>query len=215
MGNVTLDGTIRKNDNMVTYVQNKKARIATAITSISADLPYDLKTQKECVRQWSDTIKRVIVMGNVEPESREGVRQIKANSKVPIANLIGSYMYQVPGNEILILAAPNVKLGGRQDDLVGFVSKQRMELAWCGAVKSPHGKAFVMSSGLIPHLMRDMPLTLTLADDWFKWMDDWMTVNMQKHRYFDATEYGIVLTPEITTPIEVPQAPANLKKKSK
>lgn len=170
------------------------------------------------ISQWADSVSKVFVHGDVIPPSKDGVKWYQSSSNPTILSVLTKYIGSIPGNEILVIAAPNVQINQSQD-LINFVSASRMELSW--AAKVP-GRGFVMTSSVAAHLLNVIPSNMTFDMDWYGLIDAWLKRNMLSHRYFDAERFRVLATPEpIKAPVETeqpatePVKEANSKKKKK
>ncbi len=194
-----------------------RRKISTGITGTNTNLRLPVDEQIKAISQWSDTIPSMMVLGAHEPISNPGVRWIKsANPNPPIKNLLSAYL--TPGNEVCILAAPTILLGGNQDGLMEFMARERMELSWMafGFAKTTSNEPdfFVMSKSVVAHLSMALPPTVTFAGEWAKFIHEWGKKFMPRHRYFDATQYGVGIplpTKELEVTLETVFAPLPAK----
>lgn len=172
--------------------RNKK--VVTTLTGIDSRLSTPVIDQIRNIGKSSLVCDRVFVCGPVDPGEGDGIRWFKTNPETPIRNLLGTYAMQIPGVEVCALVGPESHLGEEQSPLLEFVFKQKMELAWAAyACKDgPVPKIFVMSAAVVPHIMRDIPITLTFGDNWQIWMHEWMGRLMPPHRYVNASHFDIV-----------------------
>lgn len=176
---------------MITEIRMKRDKIATGLT---------FSGPSDVISSWAKAMPRVIVYGETEPPKLDGVRFVATNSVPIVKNLLGTYLYMIPGNEVLMIGNPDVVVGGDKATMLEYVTRQKMELAWacrCDIGGAP--RAFIMSAGVVGHLMRDIPEKMTARDPWLKWIGEWMVKMLPPHRYFDGTEYGIVS--EVVNPV--------------
>lgn len=175
-----------------------RRKINTAITAVSPELG-PVEDQLVCISNWSETIPHILVAGATEPFNNNGVRWMRTTiTNPPVKNVLSSYL--TPGNEVCILAAPNIKIGGDQEGLMDFVSQQQMELSWMAYAYAGASNPvvipdlFVLSKSVVAHIATTIPNNLSFANsEWIKWINDWGKKYMPKHRYFDVTAYGIAL----------------------
>ncbi len=169
---------------MITEIKMKRDKIASGLT---------FSGPPEVIESWAKSFPRVVVYGDKEPPKLDGVRFVPTKVRPVVKNLLGTYLYMIPGNEVLIMANPDILVGGDRLKLLAYVSSQKMELAWaCHCDIDGQPRAFIMSAAVVGHLMRDIPEKMTMDDPWLKWVAEWMVRMLPPHRYFDGTEYGIV-----------------------
>lgn len=182
-----------------------RRKISTAITAISPDLG-PIEDQISCICNWSNTIPKVLVAGATEPIENNGVRWMRTNiPNPPVRNVLSSYL--TPGNEICILASPTVLIGGDQDGLMELIGREAMDLSWMSYCYAggTQPELFILSKSVAAHIAVTMPQTFTFANgDWIKWVHDWGKKYMPRHRYFDATAFGIAIKAPKAAPEPVP-----------
>lgn len=188
----------------ISFVQNRKAKIGSAITAVGSGLAIgDPKSQCESVLQWASQVSRVLVHGDVIPPSKDGVRWFQSSTNPTVLSVITKYIGMIPGNEVLVIAAPNVEIYQSQE-MMNFVAASRMELSWAARVP---GKGFVMTSSVAAHLINQIPSNMTFDMDWYGLIDAWLKKNMLSHRYFDAERFRVLTTP-VSVAVEA-QPPAS------
>lgn len=196
--------------NKVTELKIKKTKLATIVTAITDGLNVPTEAQLLAVNEWGNAAGRVIVHSayKMPINPSNGVRMASTKQVNPsLGDILRAYVVQIPGDEIFAIAAPNIKFSGDQLALFEHVSKEKMERAWACYVTVDGSKtpsAFILSAPVLPHILRDLPNTLSFAhESWSVWMDQWLSKFMLKHRYFDAT--GFNLASRLTAPVEVIQ----------
>lgn len=197
--------------NRVTELKIKKTKLATIITAISGGLKTPTEAQLLAVNEWGNAAGRVIIHSayKMPVTPNNGIRVAPTRQENPsVADIMRAYVVQIPGDEIFAIAAPNLLFNGDQLKLFAHVEKEKMERAWACFVTTPGNNApvaFVMSAPVLPHILRDMPNTLTFANEsWAVWLDQWLSKFMLRHRYFDATSFDLVSP--LVAPIEVLQS---------
>ncbi len=209
---------------MFTTIKFKNKKLSMMLTGTSANLPISIEKQLEFIDSWAKLVPKVIVLGDKEPNKANGVRWVKTNPNPPLRNILGTYMVQIPGAEVCSLTSPDTLIGGNVAGVLEYVDSQKMELAWAAYCYGPNKEApslFIMSAAVVPHIMRDIPATLTFGDPaWKKWLHEWMKKLLPVYRYFDATPFGLIPPPivnayDIPIPADPePEAP-KIKKKAK
>jgi len=191
--------------NRVTELKIKKTKLATIVTAISGKLSVPVEAQLLAVNGWSNAAARVIVHSayKMPVMPNNGIRMASTKQENPaVADILRAYVVQIPGDEIFAIAAPNISFNPDQLKLFTHVEKEKMERAWAcyastGGSKTP--SVFVMSAPVLPHILRDIPNTISFADEsWSVWMDNWLSKFMLKHRYFDGNQFNLV------SPLTVP-----------
>jgi len=185
--------------NKVTELKARKTKLSTIVTAISGDMGILVEDQMLTVNEWDASSARVIVHSAykwpITPANGVRIAPTKHNNPL-VADVLRAYIVQIPGNEIFAIAAPNVKFNGPQTDLFYHVEKEKMERAWacyCDNGESKVPVAFVLSAPVLPHILRDIPNTITFANpSWATWMDGWLSKFMLKHRYFNGNQFNVV-----------------------
>lgn len=169
----------------------KFQKISMALTVTNDKLPAE--AQNAVLSQWASIVPRMIVMGPFSIRA-PGVRYFPSASSIPLAHLLGSYVMDIPGAEICLLASPTFELSDNIDALSAFVSERKIQLAWGGRLthgEVPYG--FVMSASLISHMINDIPATISMdTDKWAAWVHGWMLQRMPPSRYLDINSYNVV-----------------------
>lgn len=184
------------------YLRLKRKKIGTALTITASQQDAD------SVSQWGQTMPRVICMGTHQPANFLGLRYNPTPANYPIKKLLGNYIQQIPGLEVVILSAPSLKIGGRQQDLLKYVDAMAYDMAWGCNCETPHGeRLFVLSSAVIPHIINDMTDKVTLEGrQWSDNLHAWLKLTLV-HRYFDGTQYGIAESPILNAYDLTPEPP--------
>lgn len=203
----------------ISFTQSRKSKIASAITASGTGLAIcSTPDQMGFISQWADSVSKVFVHGDVIPPSKDGIRWYQSSSNPTVLSVLTKYIGSIPGNEVLVIAAPNVQISQSQE-LMNFVAASRMELSW--AAKVP-GRGFVMTSSVAAHLLNVIPSNMTFDMDWYGLIDAWLKRNMLSHRYFDAERFRVLTLPEPVAALAEEQQPAaeptkepNPKKKKK
>lgn len=208
---------------MINEVRTYNRKISTAITATYKATPGTVSEEQQGknLASWNKTIPRLLVMGPIRPPSLPGLRWLPSSNDLPLANLFGSYMMEIPGYEVCLVADPDFEIGGGVEKLLEFVDSQRMELAWGCYIPYSRGMAFLLNASVIAHIIQDLPATVHVGtSDWQKWLHGWLSRHMQPHRYFDGSRFGIISEPkppvvnayEIAPDVE-PKTNANKRKK--
>ncbi len=183
----------------LSFSQSRKAKISSAITASGTGLAIgSTPEQMAFVSQWADSVSKVYVHGDVIPPSKDGIKWFQSSTNPTVLSVLTKYIGSIPGNEVLVLAAPNVEINQSQE-MMNFVSASRMELSWAARVPN---KGFVMTSSVAAHLLNQIPSNMTFDMDWYGLIDAWLKKNMLSHRYFDAERFRV-----LTTPVPVVAAP--------
>ncbi len=166
-----------------------KKKVSTVMLG-TGDSGAPAETQIECIRHHSQFASKVLCAGPLNPGKANGVVWQNLGEKVPLVNALGAYMMNVPGNEVFAIIKPTVKLNPDLSTLLNEIEKRRFDVTWaafsCGSGFTP--KAFIMSSSVVPHIMRDaQPGVLLQSKDWDVWLHQWMKDNIMSGRYVDAT----------------------------
>lgn len=185
--------------NKVTELKARKTKLSTIVTAISGDVGIPVDFQMLTVNEWDASSARVIVHSAykwpVAPSN--GVRVAPTKHSNPlVADVLRAYIVQIPGNEIFAIAAPNIRFNGPQVDLFAHVEKEKMERAWacyCSFEQNNPPKCFILSAPVLPHILRDIPNTLTFDGvAWSVWLDGWLSKFMLKHRYFNGNQFNLI-----------------------
>lgn len=206
----------------------KRTRFHTALTSIDPGHALPVDVQKTAIDTWGDTFPFVSVVGPVEPLKSDGVRWFRSNGPAQLRQAISVYMTSIPGNEICMFGNPVFALNGEVGGILKHIESEKIEMAWgCHINIKNAPSVFCMTTSVASHLLLDCPASLTFASSWQPYLHAWMG-KMLRHRYFDATQYGLVepilteaeiekiepvsLTAPVATPVAVQQAPVAKKK---
>jgi hypothetical protein len=184
-----------------------KSKVTTVLTQTRYGDEED--GRRDVIGQWSKVVPRIFVVGPVAPPKEFGVRWA-GNNHGNIRNLISAYMFQMPGNEVVALAAPDILINKDQSKLFEFINSQRYGLAWA-AHANIDGKPriFIMAGSVVAHIMRDIPQTLSITgNDWKEWVHAWLDKYMMKPRYINATDFGIIQD-AFPKPVEAPSPVLN------
>jgi hypothetical protein len=194
---------------MITESALRHKKISTGLTVLDNSVGIDPELQRKSISQWTKQFAKVYVSGTVEPHI-DGARWDRTKFTPTIHDMLTQYVVKTPGNEIVFLGAPNVSVTADSEKFIKYVNSNAMGLAWAAYVRTQKDgeiKGFAISLTVVAHLIGDMPNDLTLkGDGWSRWIHAWMTKHMLRHRYFDATDMGVVQ--EFATPVVVPPAPA-------
>lgn len=180
----------------------RKPALGTAITACDSALPYSLEAQNASIASFLGNVDRVLVFGKDTPTVKgDGLRHVLTPPNPAIVQMLGNYMQTIPGNEAVLIVAPNVIFDKAQSDAVmEEVAKARLDLAWCSSVAD--GLGLIMSAPVVAHLMNDIPSGLTFHNQWQAYISQWAK-GIMRHRFIDTSKFSMV------TPIEevLPPAP--------
>lgn len=184
-------------------VRARVSKIHTAVTATSASSPIPIEGQFYAINHWATVFDRVFAHSNKRPtEFPNGLRiNPSKGDSVTLNEVLRTYMAQIPGGEIFLIAAPNVMISDYHTDLIAFVEDNRLERAW-GFYASAGQKiplAFVISAAVLPHILRDVPVGLEFTGDgWAVWLNNWLSTFLPSHRYFSADQFDLI------KPLQVP-----------
>jgi hypothetical protein len=182
---------------MIKEVKSTRTTINTVLTATSNETP--IQDQLAHISQWGTLVPRVIAMGPHRPHGMNGLKWTATNPKTPISHLLGTYIMEIPGVEVCLLATQTFDLGGDLKGLLDYVGRQRMELAWAGYLNNRKGDpvGFLISASVVAHMINDIPQNVTLESSaWTYSVHSWLKAHMQPHRYFDATPFALAVEPD-------------------
>ncbi len=183
----------------------KRSKIGTALTVTNDIYPADLQT--ECVRQWGNVIPRVLAFGPHSPTPFFGLRYTPTQGNHPLKKVLFSYMALIPGLEAVIISPPNLKITGNCAGLLRYVEEMNYDLSWAANCDTASGRLFVMSSGLVPHIINDLKDNVTMeGSQWSDNLHNWLKLILV-HRYFDGTPYQIAESPVVNAYDLTPETP--------
>lgn len=169
------------------------AKIGAAITWVN--------TPEEMARvsTWTAVAPRVYITSKLQPPQKFGLfwNKLKPDAKPQcLDDLLRKYMLRIPGNEVCIIASPDVELGGNIKGLLEEVDSKRLHNAWAAfdkGTESPETPiAFVLTANIIAQMMIHVPMGLSLSEsEWRRWLHAWLGMHTLRPRYFEATSYGI------------------------
>lgn len=180
-----------------------KPKVAAAITWA------DTNEQLARLSDWVSVAPRVYIHSKSKPEQKFGLfwHQIKPDAQpLNLQKIVTTYLMRIPGQEVCILAAPSVELGGDIAGLMEAVHKSRFHGSWAafdrGPDKSDPPHLFILTAAVFAFMMRTLPHNLQLGGtEWRTWMHNWLSNNMLRPRYFEATQYGLVTRVHNDNPI--------------
>lgn len=118
----------------------------------------------------------------------------KDKDEPTVKEVFGQFMLNTPGNRVVAICDPDTVLGTDAEPLFKWVDKSGMQLAWGGYAGTPWPKLFIMSAQVIHYFFRNIPPNLKFSDSqWRVWLDNWLNLNLQSHRYFNVNDYGLVI----------------------
>ena len=178
-------------------IKTKKRKISAVLTAVSVDADTDRKMLT--IDEWRGKVPRIYVLSKAEPIQCDGMRWLKSDRDIPAFRaLLWQYAMGIPGTDVCMITSPDVMLSGDNDTILEFVENSRMDITWAsyinldGATVTPP-TAFVLSSSIVPHMINDVPIDMTMdGADWKLWMHEWLTRGIQRNRYFDGSQYGLI-----------------------
>lgn len=183
----------------------RRSKIGTALTITNDDSPPEL--QINCIEQWGKAIPRVLAMGPHAPRPFFGLKYTKTPANYPLKKLLTHYMMQIPGLEALIISPSTMRIGGNYVGLLRYVEEMNYDLAWGCHCETASGRLFVISSGLVPHILNDMKESVTMeGSQWSDNLHNWLKLILV-HRYFDGNPYQIAESPVVNAYDLTPEAP--------
>lgn len=194
---------------MIHIKKLRRNKFHTAITSIADD------SQKLAVATWTRAFPNVSVIGPIAPIQGDGMRHFPTNKPVSLRSAFGVYLGSIPGNEICMFAEPTFTVEGDASLILNHVESERIEMTWgCFVSFDGHPRVFLCTTSVVAHMMMSLGETIHFGSGWEPFIHGWMQ-NAVRHRYFDATKYGIFKPVDAPKPVEEPAPkPAAKKKKA-
>jgi hypothetical protein len=208
---------------MIKELKFKKTKLGAVITAIeSPDEP-----TITAISKWVDSAGLVIVHGPLQPKNPfpAGVHgsAYVGHKAVPVLfkSVLGEYLMRVRGDGLLAFCGPKIGLKADFSGIYHFADSNRMERAYgFFATEGAVPYFFCFSGAMLEHLYHACPPNLNMCSpEWAVWLDGWAKKSMMKHRYFDASSFGIAWLPKpLDIPIEevpepVVEKPVKKKKK--
>lgn len=102
-------------------------------------------------------------------------------------NVIGHYIGQIRGGELVVLLKPEASLMGDASGIYNHLDANRIERAYAMYLGSAdHPTAIILSSTLMEHLFHAIPDQLDMSGDWIGFVDGWLKKAIFGGRYFDG-----------------------------
>jgi len=123
---------------------------------------------------------------------------IVGHKNVPkLKNVVGHYISQIRGGELVVFMRPESALLGDGSAVYDHLDANRIERAYAMYIGSPDAPAaIVISSTLMEHLFHGIPDQLDMNGDWIGFIDGWLKKSLFGGRYFDGNSLVSLSTKE-------------------
>lgn len=183
-----------------TYKAKTRTRYDVILTGLTGKTPSENQSQLDAVKQWT-VGARIIVSGDAPKQSEAGyikVERCRTSGEPLLREVFGNFMLETPAGKVIAICDHDCELGDSMEQLMEFIERGRMGLAWAAYAGDPWPKLFVMAAPVVPHFFRDIPFTLKFTDNaWKVWLNDWLNKNLTTFRYFNGNSYGLIKTPAL------------------
>ncbi len=178
----------------------KVSKLGAIMTGYDPTVP--AKKQAENAAKMTAAARFVSIYGpkefhSVENPQAAGLGYILTKEPTPLLrNMAGDHLMKFHGDSTFAFASPKITVNDNWERPFEHAATARMERAWGFYVTHPKTKQIVVIAAtgpLIDHLIQALPYQLPFKDGvWQDWMHTWAQKTFMRHRYFDASDMGLV-----------------------
>lgn len=183
----------------VTELKKKMTKLGVVITSMDATIGDDYVEQAKAASLLTKESGTVLVHGpegSMSPENPyiPGLQYVTSKQKIPALKFaVSDYIGRIRASHSVGFCRPKVQFDENFEALWDFVVANRMERTWAFYIKEEGSDIPIfigMSGPLIEHIFHSAPDGLLMqGEEWMKWLHEWASKAVMRHRYFDASGF--------------------------
>lgn len=181
-----------------------QSQFGPVITGIGGYNAYDVLD----INAWRGQYPNIIVVSSIPYDEDGAVRVIRSKGQVPtLAEGVRNYILRIPGNNPVCLTNLGVRFTDKLPAILKHADDNRMERTWGAYATDGSGiKAVWMTATALGYMMNDIPSSMPIVGvEWLGWVHNWTKSHLFEHRYFDATNMGVLeAIPSSLSQLEAP-----------